>query len=48
MELNQLQVVKAILETGSVSKTAIRLQRSKSVISRQLAALGSEQGPRPG
>jgi DNA-binding transcriptional LysR family regulator len=46
MELNQLQVVKGILETGSVSKTAIRLHRSKSVISRQLAALEHECGGR--
>jgi LysR family transcriptional regulator, nitrogen assimilation regulatory protein len=44
MELDQLQVVKDILETGSVSKTAVRLQRSKSAISRQLAALEHECG----
>jgi len=46
MELAQLQLVKHILETGSLSKTALRLNRAQSVVSRQLAALERECGGR--
>jgi DNA-binding transcriptional LysR family regulator len=44
LEIDQLQIMKGILETGSVSKTAIKLQRSKSVVSRELASLEEECG----
>ncbi|HVY86944.1 MAG TPA: LysR family transcriptional regulator [Caulobacterales bacterium] len=46
MELAQLTLVKQILETGSLSKTAMRLNRAQSVVSRQLAALERECGGR--
>ncbi|MEJ0023294.1 MAG: LysR family transcriptional regulator [Alphaproteobacteria bacterium] len=46
MELAQLHLVKQILETGSLSKTAMRLNRAQSVVSRQLAALERECGGR--
>lgn len=46
MELAQLQMVKHILETGSLSKTAMRLNWAQSVVSRQLAALERECGGR--
>ena len=46
MELAQLNLVKQILETGSLSKTAMRLNRAQSVVSRQLAALERECGGR--
>jgi DNA-binding transcriptional LysR family regulator len=44
LELDQLLIVKSILETGSVSKAALKLDRSKSVVSRQLSALEDECG----
>jgi DNA-binding transcriptional LysR family regulator len=46
VELAQLHLVKQILETGSLSKTAMRLNRAQSVVSRQLAALERECGGR--
>ncbi len=46
MQLSQLQMVKQILETGSLSKTALRLNWAQSVVSRQLAALEDECGGR--
>jgi DNA-binding transcriptional LysR family regulator len=44
LEIDQLHIMKGILETGSVSKTAVKLQRSKSVVSRELASLEEECG----
>lgn len=46
MQLAQLHMVKQILETGSLSKTALRLNWAQSVVSRQLAAFESECGGR--
>ena len=46
MQLAQLHMVKQILETGSLSKTALRLNWAQSVVSRQLAAFERECGGR--
>lgn len=46
MQLTQLHMVKQILETGSLSKTASRLNWAQSVVSRQLAAFERECGGR--
>jgi DNA-binding transcriptional LysR family regulator len=46
VELAQLQLVKHILMTGSLSKAAARLNRAQSVVSRQLATLEKECGGR--
>lgn len=46
MELVQLRLVRQILEAGSLSKAAMRLNRSQSVISRQLSTLERECGGR--
>lgn len=46
MQLAQLHMVKQILETGSLSKTALRLNWAQSVVSRQLAAFENECGGR--
>ena len=46
MQLSQLHMVKQILETGSLSKTALHLNWAQSVVSRQLAAFENECGGR--
>ncbi len=46
MDLAQLHMVKQILATGSLSKTATRLDWAQSVVSRQLTALERECGGR--
>ncbi len=46
MQLAQLHMVKQILETGSLSKTALRMNWAQSVVSRQLAAFERECGGR--
>lgn len=46
MELVQLRLVRQVLEAGSLSKAAMRLNRAQSVVSRQLSALERECGGR--
>lgn len=46
MELIQLKIVKAICDTGSLSKASARLGRARSIVSRHLTTFESECGGR--
>lgn len=46
MELAQLQLVRQVLEAGSISKAALHLNKAHSLVSRQISALEKECGDR--
>lgn len=46
MELAQLRLVRQVLESGSISKAALQLNRAHSLISRQISSLEKECGDR--